>query len=195
MSFPRSLTDASHFHPIPWCAALLSDPQWTTIPTGSRSPKASTEDSFFAETLQTDRTVRGCLVQHTAAEPSSNPPIQEVRLLLDLGSGVNGYPHTAHGGFVATLLDEVVGVLLTVNTRFLKEQDKNPDTATGINSFTASLNVRYHKPVPTPGVVLGRAGVLRAEGRKKWLWAAVEDGRGEVLASAEALFIEARPRL
>ncbi|KAJ9649772.1 hypothetical protein H2199_000551 [Coniosporium tulheliwenetii] len=166
MSFPRSLTPVSHFTHLPWCRALLSDPTWKTVPTSSRTPKSSTEDSFFAETLQTPSTIRGCLAQHTAADPTSDPPIREVRILLDLGDGVNGYPHTAHGGFVATLLDEVVGVLLT-----------------------------YLSPLVTPGVVLTRAGVERVEGRKRWFWATIEDGAGKVFASAEALFIEARPKL
>ncbi|KAJ9668112.1 hypothetical protein H2201_001918 [Coniosporium apollinis] len=195
MSFPRSLTPVSHFTHLPWCRALLSDPTWKTVPTSSRTPKSSTEDSFFAETLQTPSTIRGCLAQHTAADPTSDPPIREVRILLDLGDGVNGYPHIAHGGFVATLLDEVVGVLLTVNTGFRPKEGRNNETETGINFFTAYLNIKYLSPLVTPGVVLTRAGVERVEGRKRWFWATIEDGAGKVFASAEALFIEARPKL
>ncbi|EON65373.1 hypothetical protein W97_04611 [Coniosporium apollinis CBS 100218] len=195
MSFPHSLTPPSHFTHLPWCASLLSDASWTIVPTSSRTPKPSTEDSFFAETLQSPRTIRGCLPQHTAPDPTSDPPIREVRILLDLGDGLNGYPHTAHGGLVATLLDEAVGLLLAINMRFRPKEARSKETETGINFFTAYLNISYKAPLMTPGVVLARAGVEKVEGRKRWFWARLEDGRGLVFASAEALFVEARPKL
>jgi hypothetical protein len=42
-------------------------------------------------------------------------PIDEVRVFLDLGSGVGGHPHICHGGFVAVGLDEVMGLLPVAN--------------------------------------------------------------------------------
>lgn len=41
-------------------------------------------------------------------EEKKNPFI-EISAFLDLGSGLNGYAGTAHGGFLATVFDEVMG--------------------------------------------------------------------------------------
>ena len=41
-------------------------------------------------------------------EDSKNPFLEFVTL-LDLGSGVNGFAKTAHGGFYGVVLDEVMG--------------------------------------------------------------------------------------
>jgi len=184
---------------IPWCAALLRDPNFTPTVTQSREPKASTEDSFFAETLQSDRTIRSCLsLQRTPSSPSSTsasdgPPISEVRVILELGDGVAGHPHICHGGFVATMLDEAMGVLLTVNVDEVKRRD--PNGPGRLTAFTAWLNTKYYKPVPAPGVVLATARFERVEGRKMWITASIEDGEGTVLAGAEAMFIEPKAKL
>ena len=34
---------------------------------------------------------------------------------LLVGDGLNGYPQICHGGFVATMLDEVCGILIVLN--------------------------------------------------------------------------------
>lgn len=52
----------------------------------------------------------------TAADGFSDMVYGEVRTIAELGDGVNGHPRVAHGGFVATLLDEVMGVLITLNS-------------------------------------------------------------------------------
>jgi thioesterase superfamily protein 4 len=103
---------------IPWCHTLLSSPQWTLTNTASRVPKASTEDSFFAETLHTDRTIRACLTIRPTEESDGADGAMifpEVKTIVELGDGLNGFPTIAHGGFVATMLDEVMGVLITSN--------------------------------------------------------------------------------
>lgn len=43
---------------------------------------------------------------------------------MDLGDGLNGYPQIAHGGFVATLLDEVCGVLIVLNVEAQGQRQK-----------------------------------------------------------------------
>lgn len=42
-------------------------------------------------------------------------PFLETRTILDLGSDLDGYPQTAHGGFQAALMDELCGVIVTQN--------------------------------------------------------------------------------
>ncbi|KAL5349912.1 hypothetical protein ACLOAV_004946 [Pseudogymnoascus australis] len=120
--------DLTHFLTIPWCAALLTAPTTTLLPTPSRVPKPSTEDSFFALTLRTGETVPYMLSFSSprAASASSSPAagkvegkvegkagtIEQVSTLFALGEGVNGYPATAHGGVTAALFDEAMGVCM-----------------------------------------------------------------------------------
>jgi thioesterase superfamily protein 4 len=40
---------------------------------------------------------------------------QNIVTILELGDGLNGYPSICHGGFVATTMDEVCGVLIVLN--------------------------------------------------------------------------------
>ena len=80
---------------IPWCRILLESPAWTRTRAASRIPKASTEDSFFAETLGTQRNVYSCTALRPTAE--SNGSIEEayyeeLMVIYELGDGVNGWP-------------------------------------------------------------------------------------------------------
>jgi hypothetical protein len=99
----------------------------------------TTEDSFFAETLGTDRTIRHCLtLRPRREERDGEAAFREVRTIMELGSGLNGHPNICHGGFVATMLDEVLGVLIQLNlevkARKLKERDSGHP---GLSCFTA----------------------------------------------------------
>jgi thioesterase superfamily protein 4 len=178
-----------YFKTIPWCRTIIENPAYHTSPTNSRVPKGSTEDSFFAETLQTDRTIRKCLTINTAPDDTLDPPIREVATFFELGNGVNGFPNICHGGFVATLLDEQMGILLSVNQEYLhRENGEGVD----ISSMTAYLNMKYLAPVMTPGIVLGTAKVEKVEGRKIYIRGAIEDSEGKELTVAECLFIKAK---
>ncbi|KAF2687293.1 hypothetical protein K458DRAFT_415551 [Lentithecium fluviatile CBS 122367] len=182
----------------PWCAALISSPSWTPTGTGSRVPKASTEDSFFAETLGTERTIRACLtLRLTEACEDGEMPFPEVRTILELGDGVNGFPNIAHGGFAATMLDEVMGVLITTNIVERSERRKRAGILGEevMSCFTAYLNTTYKKPLPTPSTVLCTAKLDRREGKKIYLRATIEDGQGMVYTVGEGMFVETRSKL
>lgn len=81
-----------------------------------------------------------------------------------------------HGGFVALLLDETMGKVLS---------------AGGIKAPTAQLNVRYRRPVPINDVLHVSARVARVEGRKHTLHSQISLAHQDdiVLAESEALFI------
>jgi thioesterase superfamily protein 4 len=189
----------------PWCHALISSPHWTPTSTDSRLPKASSEDSFFAETLATDRTIRACLTLRPTAEykdddgePDKWIVYDEVRTILEIGDGLNGHPKIAHGGFVATMLDEVMGVLITRNiqARVERKKRRGESTAEVMSCFTAcrllvvlvrmtlmqmiDLNTTYRKPLSTPGILLCTAKFDRRERNKIYLRGTVEDGLGTV---------------
>jgi len=89
-----------------------------------------------------------------------------------------GYPGVLHGGIVATILDEISGrshMGSPANPRFM---------------FTAKLEVKYRKSVPTskPLKIVGRAG--RDRGRSAEAWAGIYDAAsGELLAESNALLV------
>jgi hypothetical protein len=74
---------------------------------------------------------------HLLPDPSANPGIQAVRTIMDLGNGVNGHPDVCHGGFVATMLDEVMGVLLTINLERDTTRRRGEAADTTLGLFTA----------------------------------------------------------
>jgi thioesterase superfamily protein 4 len=108
-----------------------------------------------------------------------------VRTFLTLGDGINGFPAIAHGGFLTTLLDEEMGILLTANNRYASES-MSPD----ITAMTVYMNVRFRAPVETPGVVLVEAMVEKREGRKTWLKARVVDKEGNECVTGEGMFVD-----
>jgi thioesterase superfamily protein 4 len=57
--------------------------------------------------------------------------------MMDLGDGLNGHPKICHGGFVATMLDEVIGVLITLNLVPKMERLKLEGARSQLNCFTA----------------------------------------------------------
>lgn len=186
--------DLTFFQSIPWCASILDDSRRVIIPTNSRFPKESTEDAFFGDTLNTDRTVSACVsLYKTPVSP--NAQIEEVTTLLSLGPGVNGYPHVCHGGMIATILDEVMGILLSVN----KDREENstrtttgrsPSPSERMATVTAELLVKYLKPVATPQTVCVKVWVSKYEGRKLWVQGTIEDEKCTVLARGEGLFVK-----
>ncbi|MCJ1316198.1 hypothetical protein MMC15_001518 [Xylographa vitiligo] len=172
-------SDTEYLQSIPWCADLLADPDFVVIPTSTRKFKKSTEDALFAKTLKTDDTIRAWLALFRQPAPRATK-IEEVYTIVSLGYGLNGYPHVCHGGIVATIMDEVMSTLLSVN--------KSRNGLSG-GAVTASLNVNFLKPVWTPQVVLITATFGETKGRKLYLKSTVRDNGGIVLAKAEALFM------
>jgi thioesterase superfamily protein 4 len=125
---------------IPWAAALINDPKWTPATTASRFPKPSGEDSFFAETLATERTIRALLTLRPVKEEEGDQAYTEIVEMIDLGDGLNGFPQIALGGFVATMLDEVCGVLIVLNVEKKIERLRKLgrlDSSVSMNYFTA----------------------------------------------------------
>lgn len=106
-----------HFQSIPWCEELLRDKSIIHVAIPDRRPKLDQEYTLVKETLNSESTVRACITyfripkRNGQLRPGENPksPFVEIVTLLDLGCGINGYAKTAHGGFLATIFDEVMG--------------------------------------------------------------------------------------
>ena len=89
-----------------------------------------------------------------------------------------GYPGVLHGGIVATILDEISG-------RAHIGEPQNPRFM-----FTARLEVKYRKNVPTgkPLKIVGKAG--KSKSRSAEGWAGIYDAEtGELLAEANTLLV------
>lgn len=99
----------------------------------------------------------------------------EAIILVSLGKEVDGGIRRLHGGVTATLLDQVMGVLIS----YVYEH----------TCATSDLNVKYKKAITTPCVLLVRAKVVREKGR--WIetrgW--IEDGQGTVFAEGRGAFV------
>lgn len=96
-----------------------------------------------------------------------------------------GYPGVVQGGIVATMLDEMLirahlGADAVDAPRFL---------------FTARLDVRYRKPVPTgqPLKLIGTA--VRRKARSATSKAVVIGPDGDVLAEADGLLMDVPPEM
>lgn len=95
------------------------------------------------------------------------------------GWAYEGPPEHMHGGFVAALFDQFMGM-----AQFIVDQP----------GMTGRLTVRYHRPTPLNRDISMEAWVVRNEGRKTEMAAEmrVDD---EVTATCEALFIAPRTAL
>jgi uncharacterized protein (TIGR00369 family) len=88
------------------------------------------------------------------------------------------YPGIVHGGVIASILDEAGGRTAAIgdHNRFF---------------VTASLQVRYRKPVPLETPLRAVGTLVRRHGRKVTAHAEIRSPQDEVLAEAELLLIDA----
>jgi acyl-coenzyme A thioesterase PaaI-like protein len=92
---------------------------------------------------------------------------------VTLGNAFEGAPGRAHGGVVAALLDEVMGLMNVIH---------------GAMAFTAQLDITYLAPTPVGEPIVARAWLARHENRKQFVEATLHAG-DLLVASAKALFI------
>lgn len=184
--------DIDFFKTIPWCRTLIEDQNYAFTVTFARQPKANREDELLARTLKTASTIP-TLVSYYKKPTCPTASIEELRTLVAVGAGVNGWQDMLHGGIAATLLDELMGVLLHLNNDLLKERAK----AAGkihehSNTVTAELTIKYLKPVFTPQTMLIRLWLVKMEGRKGWIDGAIEDAQGNAMVKGSGFFIQLR---
>lgn len=96
---------------------------------------------------------------------------------VTLGKAFEGAPGRAHGGIVAALIDETMGLVLAINDQL---------------AFTAQLNITFVAPTPIDEPITARAHMAGRDGRKLSIDATVQAG-SEVIARATALFISVDP--
>jgi acyl-coenzyme A thioesterase PaaI-like protein len=187
----KVLPDEEYFLTIPWCHSLITAPGIRTwVPKSARQARSAGEmkgqDAFFAQTLNTPLTIPALLLFYR--EPAARGQlVREMRGLVALGEGLSGWAGVAHGGAVTAILDEVTGLMPTLQ----KKWGALEHAAT----MTRMLNTEYLRPVRCPSVVQIVARIDRQEGRKMFVSARVEDQEGAVLTRAQVLFIAGAPKL
>ncbi len=99
---------------------------------------------------------------------------QQVIARVRLARRFEGPPGHAHGGVIATLLDEAMS-----KANRLHE----------VTAMTRQMEIEYLRPVPLrqPLTIVGRR--LSQQGRKNYCEAEIVDESGSILARAKALFI------
>ncbi|KAI9665855.1 MAG: hypothetical protein M1821_003789 [Bathelium mastoideum] len=173
--------DVQSLRAIPWCRKLIDDPDTILTPLASRIYKADHEDALFSKTFNTKDTIKSAIWFYKKAAPGQEY-VEELHSLMTVGNLIDGQSKIAHGGVVATILDEIIGLLFEVN----KDLGKGPGRG---YSVTACLNVSYTRPVFTPTTILITARLRKVDGRKRFADGEIKDGEGNVLAKAESLFL------
>ncbi|HVB51003.1 MAG TPA: PaaI family thioesterase [Acidimicrobiales bacterium] len=96
---------------------------------------------------------------------------------VTLGKAFEGAPGRAHGGVVAALVDETMGLVLAIHGRL---------------AFTAQLDITYLAPTPIDEPLSARAWLAHGSHRKLFIEASVTAGGVDVV-TAKALFIAVDP--
>jgi acyl-coenzyme A thioesterase PaaI-like protein len=94
-----------------------------------------------------------------------------------LGKAFEGAPGRAHGGVVAALVDETMGLVMALQ---------------GALAFTAQLDITYLEPTPVAETITARAWLESHEGRKLTIKAVVR-AADLVVCEATGLFVSVNP--
>jgi hypothetical protein len=102
---------------------------------------------------------------------------REVRGRVTYGYAYEGPPTCVHGGVIAELFDELLGM---------------SNILVGEGAMTGTLTVRYRRPTPLLAPLHLVARHTGKEGRKVYAWGGIYH-RGELTAEADGVFIEVPP--
>jgi acyl-coenzyme A thioesterase PaaI-like protein len=102
---------------------------------------------------------------------------EELLSALTIGENYQGFDAIAHGGIIATALDEIMAWLLIT---------------LGYQALTAKLEVRFIQPVPVGETLSLRARLVRSRGRllETEAWASFADGRLAAEGKAASLSVK-----
>ncbi|KAM5347890.1 hypothetical protein ACJ41O_007714 [Fusarium nematophilum] len=187
-------SELAFFASFPWTAALLSTPEAIPFLPGCRNPASPLHDQFFGASLNNPRGLSHLISffrtpsVDAARDPSRS--ITEAITLVSVGDGVSGYPGVVHGGFVASLLDESMGMVFELNSALRKEA-----RAFTTPNVTGGLDVTFLRPVPTNSVLRITATVEEVDGRKTRIRSEITDENGDVLAKCASRWVALKSSL
>jgi len=97
---------------------------------------------------------------------------------FELPARFEGPPSHAHGGIIATILDEAMGKVSKLRS---------------IIAVTGTMQVNYIRPVPLFTPLVTEGWEVGVNGREHFRAAEIRNTKGEVLATATGTFIEVDP--
>lgn len=145
------------------------------LPEPFRAAFAGLEEQFLVP-MSDSQPCFGCGIDHPAGlHVRCFKTADGVMSPIIVPAQYNGPPGAAHGGIVATYLDEILaGAVKRATTR---------------TAVTGELTVRYMKPVPVETPIVGKGTLVADHGRYVDVEGRLEDLRtGAVLATAKARF-------
>jgi acyl-coenzyme A thioesterase PaaI-like protein len=121
-------------------------------------------------------------------EPTSLSSVapHELIFLMALGEDLQAHPSIVHGGFQAIIFDEIMRLLI------LLHQNNVCKPGPRDIHYTANMTVSYSAPVIAPSNVLVRSRLVRREGRKWFTKGEIVNSEGQILTSAESMWITAK---
>jgi len=112
-----------------------------------------------------------------------NDGYQRVVARVTLGEQYQSYPGMAHGGILATILDETMGRALLA--------DEDADAVEGARfMFTAKMEMRYRRPVPLNEELTVRGRVEQDRGRIAQVSGEIALADGTVAVEASATLVD-----
>lgn len=182
----------AHFSSHPLALSTLKDNAFQIHSMSRTITHKGRGHTLMADTWNTEDTIAHLLSFFRPSSSQSDPTgagseqhRAEIRRFYTFGGGLNAHPDLLHGGVIACVLDSTMGNVVG----FAMQE------AQGSGMYTVQLNVRYEKPVRTPGTVMVRAWISKVEelGRKVWVVGVVE-GEGVRHAAAEGMWVSARSK-
>ena len=98
----------------------------------------------------------------------------EIAGFIRMGRGTQGPPGHAHGGSMASVLDEAMGFACWIHD---------------MPVLAARIEVDFRAPLPIPGIVRVRGSILNVDGRKIQTAAILTALDGSVYSEATGLFV------
>ncbi|KAL4890014.1 HotDog domain-containing protein [Aspergillus ambiguus] len=183
--------DLEFFSSHPLAGTYLNNPLFEPVPfiTRHANGDGTTSNRFFSKVINTDDTIPHLLALVRKADqnlPTNAPDSDgdpDFIVFVHLGPDLCGFQDTVHGGVLAALLDEALG--LCAESSELVSNSK-------VRLYTAGLEIAYRSPVFTPSVAVIKTWIKRREGRKWFLEAQLLNQDGKVLVEAKTLYVSAR---
>lgn len=184
---PQSLDLAAreHFRQFPWCVKIYENSALLPVITVNQHSWSDVPSTFMWLCLGApDALLAAQSFWKVGDTLPESPPDKRTELwtLYSFGRAVESFLHVAHGGFLASLLDQQTGSIVITHP-------------ISTNPRTVSSTIKYHRALRTPGAVLCRSWISKVEGRKVWAKAVLEDGNGALVAEMEALWNSLRASL
>ena len=180
--------DIEFFSTLEFSAPYIKDSFYKAIPFMTRYDRTGS-NLFFSKTINTISTISRilALVQKRVLESPENfqsfrPEFPLYISLVQVGPDLSGFLDTAHGGALASLLDETIGLCAETYRQFTSNSTKS-------RLYTASLEISYRAPVSIPGAIMIKVWVKKNEGRKFFLEAQILGEDNTIKAEAKSLYI------